>query len=105
MNYYVGTQVWQSTPIVRSEKYNIVRVPFRAINLAPGASGAELGDGAGAGAGHQRCRMHGGMSPGAPRGNKKALKHGRYTAEAIARRREISGLVRAMKVLATVSDK
>ena len=38
-----------------------------------------------------RCRMHGGMSPGAPKGNKNALKHGRYTAEAIARRREIWG--------------
>ena len=49
-----------------------------------------------------RCRMHGGMSPGAPKGNKNALKHGRYTAEAIARRREISGLIRAMKALASV---
>jgi uncharacterized protein YjcR len=45
-------------------------------------------------------RMHGGPSPGAPKGNKNALKHGRYTAEAIARRREISALVRAMKALA-----
>ena len=36
-----------------------------------------------------RCRMHGGTSPGAPKGNKNALKHGRYTAEAIARRRSI----------------
>ena len=52
-----------------------------------------------------RCRMHGGPSPGAPKGNKNALKHGRYTAEAIARRREISGLVCAMKALATVSHK
>ncbi len=34
-----------------------------------------------------RCRMHGGTSPGAPIGNKNALKHGLYTAEAIARRR------------------
>jgi hypothetical protein len=25
-----------------------------------------------------RCRMHGGMSPGAPNGNKNAFKHGRY---------------------------
>src|SRR5262245_40002500 len=49
-----------------------------------------------------RCRMHGGMSPGAPKGNKNAFKHGRYTAEAIARRREISGLLRAMKALASV---
>ena len=40
------------------------------------------------------------MSPGAPKGNKNALKHGRYTAEAIAQRREISELVRAMNALA-----
>ena len=39
----------------------------------------------------------GGMSPGAPKGNKNALKHGLYTAEAIARHRQISGLMRAMK--------
>jgi hypothetical protein len=44
-----------------------------------------------------RCRMHGGMSQGAPRGNKNALKHGHYTAEAIAQRREISDFLRAMK--------
>ena len=31
-----------------------------------------------------RCRMHGGKSPGAPRGNGNARKHGLYTAEAIA---------------------
>jgi acyl CoA:acetate/3-ketoacid CoA transferase alpha subunit len=30
------------------------------------------------------------MSPGAPKGNRNALKHGRCTAEAIARRREIA---------------
>jgi hypothetical protein len=38
-----------------------------------------------------RCRMHGGPSPGAPKGNKNALKHGWYTAEAIALRPHISG--------------
>jgi hypothetical protein len=47
-----------------------------------------------------RCRMHGGKSPGAPKRNKNALKHGRYTAEAIANRREIGTLLRAMKALA-----
>jgi hypothetical protein len=46
-----------------------------------------------------RCRMHGGPSPGAPKGNKNAYKHGRYTAEAIARRREISALIRAARDL------
>jgi hypothetical protein len=25
-----------------------------------------------------RCRMHGGKSPGAPKGNQNAFKHGRY---------------------------
>src|ERR1700730_8028739 len=34
-----------------------------------------------------RCRMHGGMSPGAPKGNQNAFKHEHYTAEAIAIRR------------------
>jgi hypothetical protein len=34
-----------------------------------------------------RCRLHGGWSQGPPFGNKNALKHGRYTAEAIAKRR------------------
>ena len=33
--------------------------------------------------------------------DKNALKHGHYTADAIARRREISELVREMKALAT----
>jgi hypothetical protein len=45
-----------------------------------------------------RCRMHGGASPGAPTGN--AFKHGRFTAEAIAERREFAALVRDMKELA-----
>ena len=36
-----------------------------------------------------RCRMHGGLSPGAPKGNRNAFKHGRYTAEAITARCEV----------------
>ena len=43
--------------------------------------------------------MHGGLSPGAPKGNKNAFKHGRYSAEAIARRRIISGLLWAARDL------
>ncbi|WP_439619368.1 HGGxSTG domain-containing protein [Hyphomonas sp.] len=27
-----------------------------------------------------RCRMHGGTSPGAPKGNRNAWKHGKYSA-------------------------
>ena len=46
-----------------------------------------------------RCRMHGGTSPGAPKGNKNAYKHGHYTADAIARRRSIAMLIRTGKKL------
>jgi hypothetical protein len=43
-----------------------------------------------------RCRMHGGKSPGAPQGNSRALKHGRFTAEHIAAGRHFSKLIREM---------
>jgi uncharacterized protein YjcR len=42
-----------------------------------------------------RCRMHGGMSTGAPKGNKNAFKHGYYSAEAVAERRAVRDLIRA----------
>lgn len=51
-----------------------------------------------------RCRMHGGKSPGARVGNSNALKHGLYTAEAIAERRELAALIRSMKDLAKDVD-
>lgn len=44
-----------------------------------------------------RCRMHGGASPGAPKGNRNAYKHGRYSAESIANRRLIAALVADMR--------
>jgi hypothetical protein len=47
--------------------------------------------------------MHGGLSPGAPTGNRNALKHGRYTAEAVACRREVATLIRCMKQLAAAA--
>ena len=40
-----------------------------------------------------------GKSPGAPAGNNNARKHGRYTAEAIAERRELAELIRSMQAL------
>jgi hypothetical protein len=40
-----------------------------------------------------RCRLHGGKNPGAPIGNKRALVHGRYSAEGIANRREGIALI------------
>ena len=47
-----------------------------------------------------RCRMHGGPSPGPPKGSQNNYKHGYYSREAIARRREISALLRAARELA-----
>jgi hypothetical protein len=48
--------------------------------------------------GKARCRMHGGgKSSGGQPGNHNALKHGLYTAEAIARRREVAALIRACR--------
>ena len=48
--------------------------------------------------GRKRCRMHGGAEgSGSPPGNRKAFKHGRYTAEAIAKRREVAALIRACR--------
>ena len=45
--------------------------------------------------GKRRCRMHGGAAgSGAPVGNKNAFRHGYYSAEAIARRRQLSELIR-----------
>jgi uncharacterized protein YjcR len=41
-----------------------------------------------------RCRLHGGKSTGAPKGNRNALKHGRYSAEAVALRRALVELMR-----------
>ena len=39
-------------------------------------------------------------STGAPKGNRNAWKHGRYTAKAIARRREIAELIRTARKFA-----
>ncbi len=54
--------------------------------------------------GKKRCRMHGGTGDGAPKGNKNALKHGKYSREAIEKRksatklkREFMELLRQMK--------
>jgi glucans biosynthesis protein len=42
--------------------------------------------------------MHGGSDGiGAPCGNRNALKHGLYTAEAIAQRREVAALIQACR--------
>jgi hypothetical protein len=51
-------------------------------------------------AGKKRCRMHGGApGSGAPRGNKNALKHGRYTREAIQELRQLRALLRQSLML------
>jgi hypothetical protein len=51
-----------------------------------------------------RCRLHGGLSPGAPKGNRNAFRHGRYSAKAIASRREVAALVRSMRALTAATE-
>jgi hypothetical protein len=47
--------------------------------------------------GKMRCRMHGGATgSGAPKGNSNALKHGRYTREAMAERKAFNKYLREM---------
>ena len=68
------------------------------------AGGVERGQGAGAHANHRRCRTGGAVCtaayPRALRGAIGMLRGGRYTAEAITRRRELASLLRAMRSLA-----
>ena len=50
--------------------------------------------------GKKRCRLHGGAEgSGAPDGNKNALKHGKYSTEAISRRRETTKMIRETRGL------
>ena len=51
--------------------------------------------------GKRRCRMHGGpVKSGAPRGNRNARKHGRFTRGAISERKQIQALLgEALKLL------
>ena len=47
-----------------------------------------------AGNGRKRCRMHGGaQGTGAPKANQNARKHGLFTRDAIAERRQIQALL------------
>jgi len=50
--------------------------------------------------GRKRCRMHGGAAgSGAPRGNENARKHGLYTREAMAERRQLAELMQQSRRL------
>lgn len=56
--------------------------------------------------GKSRCRMHGGaLGSGAPRGNSNALKHGLYTADAIAERApHVEAIKEAKALLAALRE-
>lgn len=45
-----------------------------------------------------RCRFHGGRCMGPPRGSQNALKHGRYTAEEMRRRRKLRALLKQVRL-------
>lgn len=43
-----------------------------------------------------RCRIHGGKSTGAPKGNRNAWKHGAHSAETIRASRYLSEMARQL---------
>lgn len=45
-----------------------------------------------------RCRMHGGASPGAPKGEANGMyRHGRYTDDVVEMRRELNAWILEMR--------
>jgi len=53
--------------------------------------------------GRRRCRLYGGLSPGAPRGSKNGnFKNGNWTAEAVAERRWLRSLVQSFAKNGTI---
>lgn len=44
-----------------------------------------------------RCRLHGGTSTGAPKGNKNAWKHGRYSQETMTTRKLVRAAARLVR--------
>ena len=83
--------IWSGLPVPGMPMHKAPRCGARTRRQSPCQSPAMP---------NGRCRMHGGKSPGAPKGNKNALKHGRYTVDAIARRRSIATLTRIARELA-----
>ena len=81
--------------------------PMQSAHLAP-RCGAKTRSGTPCRAptvnGRRRCRMHGGLSPGAPKGNLNAMKHGRYMAAAIAERRRARDILRELRRLAILAS-
>lgn len=52
--------------------------------------------------GKKRCRMHGGTNPGAPKGNRRAWKHGNRSAEAEEQLRMLKATDRDLRILTKV---
>jgi hypothetical protein len=50
-----------------------------------------------------RCKLHGGKSPGAPKGNRNAWKHGMRSAAAREWRRQLRELIAESKRLVQVT--
>jgi uncharacterized protein YjcR len=53
--------------------------------------------------GHKVCRMHG-AGGGAPRGNRNALKHGDFTAESLAVKKQVHALARMAREMMTAIE-
>lgn len=54
--------------------------------------------------GRKRCRMHGGKSPGPPKGSKNAWKHGRQSAEYMGQKRQARAITKRLRVLMSIAE-
>ena len=90
-----GSKKRRTTPWTK----NVVTTRLKNLRLAP-RCGAKTRAGSPcqrpALRGHSRCRLHGGLSPGAPRGSKNGnFKNGGWTAEAINEWKWLRSLVQS----------
>jgi len=77
----MSDQIRNTTPMLASPRCG-ARTRWGSACRAPAARGKS------------RCRMHGGApGSGAPRANQNARKHGLFTSDAIAERRQVRALL------------
>jgi hypothetical protein len=53
--------------------------------------------------GKKRCRMHGGRSPGPPKGSKNAWKHGRRSKAYMERKRQANQITKKIRALMEIA--
>jgi uncharacterized protein YjiS (DUF1127 family) len=98
-NFWGAFQEWRKWERLRRDLCNLSDRELMDIGITRGGSCRSP-----AVRGKRRCRMHGGApGSGAPRANQNARRHGLFTGDAIAERKQIQALLgEARKLLQTM---